>query len=375
MLLSNVGWGQSACRRVTSFGIATAMTSLMLSMPAQGQSAPPQIWFGPMQDHYDPASRQVSWTYHDFPAMLKPNAPWQNAAHAIDAMMFNSTHAAEGFHTDGVPSLPDIKAMLSRNTFKAGGGGATIYTDGVCQGGGVEGMSSDKGFERETYSTVKRWHDEGLPMSYFVMDGPYAYGYDYMQDKCHFSIEDVARRAATTMKMVRDLYPDIVVIDAEGPGKGLPSAWFPGYHRFLEAFHAAYGAPIAYLDMDLHWSDTWHTGYRWVTAAREIADDMHHHGLRVSLIIDAEDLNWDPDVTPPDPSASPRTTMTEEYWMASVRKHIDLVHENALPLDAVDLESWMRFPRNNLPEINPAAWASAVDYAHKVLIDGAHKSK
>jgi hypothetical protein len=325
------------------------------------------IWFAPMQDHFDPTARAVSWSYYDFPAMLPPIAPWQKAASRIDAIMFNVTHAVEGSAHDGSPSLPDIQAMLSRHNFKPAGGGAVVYTDGLCQGAGVEGMTSDKDFAREVVGTTQRWRDAGLPLTYFSMDGPFYFGYIYMHDKCRFTIEDVARRAAATMRMIKALYPDIIVIDAEGPGAQLPADWLPNYHRFLAAFRSAYGAPIDYLDMDLHWIDTWGTGYRWVTAAKQIAQDIHAQGLKVSLIIDAEDANWDPDVPPPVTSQPAKTAMTQEYWMAAVRKHIDLVKQNGIPLDAVDIESWMKFPRRNLPETDPNAWTSIVNYAHDVL--------
>jgi hypothetical protein len=327
----------------------------------------PQIWFSALQDRYDPASQSVTWNYYDFPAMLSPDAPWQEAAHRLDMMGFNTNHAAEGFSRNGMPSLSAIKAMITRLGVKVSGGGSVVYTDGLCKGAGVEGMTSDNDYAHEVVSTTERWHAAGLPLNYVGMDGPYYFGFIYMQDKCHFTIEEVARRAANTMKKIRDLYPNIMVVDAEGPGKDLPAGWLPGYHRFLAAFRKEYGAPIDCLDMDLHWTDTWNTGYRWTIAATQIANDIHKQGLKVSLIIDADDTKWDPDVAPPDSKTDPRIAMTEDYWMKAVRKHIDLVKQNAIPLDAIDLASWMKFPRKNLPETDPQAWTSVINYAYGVL--------
>jgi hypothetical protein len=317
-----------------------------------------------MQDHFDIASQTVSWSYYDFSALLAPGAPWRKASHLIDAMMFNVTHAAEGFRQHGVPSLRDIGETLARLRIKAGGGGAVVYTDGLCQGAGIEGMTNDKDFAREVFYATKTWHDAGMPMSYFVMDGPFYFGYEYSRDRCHFSIEDVARRAANTMKMIRGLYPNLVIVDAEGPGKDMPATWLPEYHRFLTAFRSALGAPIDYIDMDLHWTDTWHTGYSWVSVAKEIAVDLHAQGLRVSLIVNADDRLPDPDLPPPQ---GVPFKMTSSYWMKAVRKHIDLIKQSSIPLDALDLESWMMFPRYNLPESNPQAWVAAVRYAHDIV--------
>ncbi|WP_428492540.1 hypothetical protein [Rhodopila sp.] len=356
----------SACLTVLSLAVSLALSGRLQAQPAQRQG-PLQVWFSPRQDYYNSATRTLSWTHYDFLAMFEPNAHWQRALAQIDAIMFDTSHAAEGFSRNGVPSLPKIRAMLARHELKVGGGGSVLYTDGLCSGTAVEGMTGDKGYAREAVLTTRTWHDAGMPMTYFVMDSPFYFGYDYKHDKCHFSIEDVARRTATTMRMIRAYYPKIIIVDAEGPGEQLPAQWLPDYHRFLSAFRAEYGAPIDYLDMDLHWTDTWHTGYRWVTAAKEITDDIHRQGLRVSLIVNAEDLNWDPDVPPPRANASPKIAMTADYWIAAVRKHIDLIKRNAIQLDAVDLASWMKFPRQNLPETDPLAWTAVVNYAHEVL--------
>jgi hypothetical protein len=366
-------------RRRRSFAVAAFISGYLVALggtfsPSFAQKAPtqptPEIWFGPLQDRYDDKRKVISWTDTDFLDLVHSGALWARARRSVSALMLSVVHASEGYSQRGVPSLPEIGAMLSANHLAVGGGGSVVFTDGLCKGGGVEGMTDDKGFAREVYYTTKTWHDDGMPMEYFVIDGPYYFGYVFLQDKCHFTIEDVARRTATTLRMIRDLYPNIKLIDAEGPAAQPVANWLPNYHRFLDAFRREYGASIDYLDMDLHWTDTWHTGYRWTTAAKQIAEDMHKQGVKVSLIIDAEDQNWDPDVPPPNLKADPRTTMTADYWMAAVRKHIDLVKQDSIPLDAVDIESWMKFPRYNLPETDPLAWTSIINYAHDVLTPG-----
>src|SRR5882762_8820824 len=238
------------------------------------RSSRPAIWFGPMQDHFDKVERTLSWNYFDFDELMKPDAPWQTAAHEVDVIDLHTMHAAEWYKKSGIPSLPAIGEMVRRLGLKTAGGGGVIYTDGLCKGAGIEGMTSDKDFAKEIYYATKIWHDAGMPLDYFIMDGPFYFGYEYSKSRCNFSIEEVARRAATTMKMIHELYPKIILVDAEGPGKDLPAKWLPEFRQFLVAFRTNYGASIDYLAMDLHWSDTWHTGYRWVEAAKEIAEDM-----------------------------------------------------------------------------------------------------
>jgi len=85
------------------------------------------------------------------------------------------------------------------------------------------------------------------------------------------------------------------------------------------------------------------------------------------LLVNAGDLEWDNDVPIPPGSSDPRKDMTNSYWMAAVRKHIDLIKQHAIPLDAIDFASWMKFPQRNLPESDPEAWTSLINYAHDVL--------
>lgn len=327
----------------------------------------PEIWFGPMQDHFDPAARVVSYDFHDFLKMIASDEGWIGAARASDALMFNSTHAVEGFDHSGVPSLARIANVLKNHRLRAAGAGPVIYTDGVCGKSGTEGISMDHDFAREIYFTSRVWKEAGLPMDFFVMDGPFGFGINGDQINCHYTIDEVARRAATSMKKIRELYPNILVIDAEGCGRELPAQWLPQYKVFVKAFQKYYGAPIAFLDMDLHWIDAWHTGYRWPNAANEIAKEVHKWGLKVSLIVNAEDGAWDVDLPLPEGANPTKPAVTEEYWMAAVRKHIEIVKRDHIPLDAIDLESWMRFPVENLPESDPSAFASLVMYADEIL--------
>jgi hypothetical protein len=303
--------------------------------------------------------------------MLDPASPWQTAAKRLDMIGFATAHAVEIYgKTKTTPSLPAIKAMIDRIKFRVAGGGSVVALGDRCHANGVEGVTNDPEVASEATWTTKAWHDYGLPMDAYVMDSPYYFAGIHLAKQCHFTPEEVAQRAAATMKGLKALYPNLQVMDAEGPGEIPVAQWLPNFHRFLNAFKAAYGAPITAVHLDMHWADDWHNGYRWVTAVRQITDDLHKQGVKVALIMDAYDGQWDPDLPPPNPKADPRTAMTAQYWMAAVRKHIDLIKSEKLPIDAVAFASWMRFPTRNLPETDPTAWTSAINYAHDVLRPG-----
>jgi hypothetical protein len=343
--------------------------AVLLGFPVIAR-AQPVIWFAPLQDTYDAARHTVVWDHFDFLKMLDPASPWQTAAQRLDMIGFSTAHAVETYNRTKIPSLPAIQAMINRIKFKVAGGGSVIATGGRCKGAGTEGITDDPEYAREAALTTKGWHDAGLPMDAFVMDSPYYFAGIHMASQCHFTPEEVGQRAAATMKQIQALYPNIQVMDAEGPGEVPVAQFLPSFHRFLNGFKAAYGAPITAVHLDMHWADDWHNGYDWVTAVRQITDDLHKQGIKVALIIDAYDMQWDPNLPPPDPKADPRTTMTAQYWMAAVRKHIDMIKSNNLPLDAVAFASWMRFPTHNLPDSDQTAWTNAINYAHDVLRPG-----
>ena len=192
------------------------------------------------------------------------------------------------------------------------------------------------------------------------MDSPLVFGHYVTENQCHFSIEDVARRAATSVNMVLQDFPDAVIVDAEGPAWLPPSAWLPDYERFVKAFDAVSRKPIEYLNLDMHWTNSWHTGYNWVDATRQIANFAHAHGLKVGLIMDADDRY----VESPDGRVITKEPMTNDLWMQQVRGHMQLAHDARLPLDAISINSWMRFPKRNLPESDPNAFTSLVNFAY-----------
>ena len=110
--------------------------------------------------------------------------------------------------------------------------------------------------------------------------------------------------------------------------------------------------------MDMHWYDVWHTGYNLVDASREITDYLHSRGVKAGLIIDADD---DFVVTG---NAKTRQPITAEGFMQANRDHMRLVHDAGLPLDFIVIDSWMKYPKWNLPESDPNAFASLVNFAY-----------
>jgi hypothetical protein len=314
----------------------------------------PEIWFSPKQQSLNTEGPGIVFNKYDFPTMVASDDGWQQAASHVAAMQINAVGIVEAYH-----DVQSVISMINRHNFKIIVSGSVVYTNHECSVRS-EGVTNDEGFEREFVLQMRHWARVGGRTDYITMDSPLVFGYYVTQKECHFSVEEVARRAATTVNMVLQEFPAARIVDAEGPAWLPPKSWWPDYDKFLRTFNSVSKRPIEYLSLDMHWTDDWHTGYRWVTATREIADYAHAHGLKVGLIFNADPRH----IQSADGETVSDKPMTDALWMQAVRDHMKLAHERRLPLDFVSLNSWVKFPLRNLPESDRAAYTSLVNYAY-----------
>lgn len=326
------------------------------SKTTQGVTVP-KIWFSPLQDAVNSDGAGINYTTYDFPAMVASITPWQNAASYLSALGLDVVHIVEAY-----PNVQSVISMDNTNNFPVVGGGAMVFTNGSCTIPTTEGVSSDTGYEHETYLTLHQWKLDGGSIAYIGMDGPFNYGYYALQQYCNFTIEQVAQSAATTVNMILEDYPNAQIVDEEGPGALLPAAWLPQYAQFVSAFNAVSHVPIGYLAMDMHWVDTWDTGYDWVDASSQITQYAHGLGMKVGLFMDADDQY----VESANGSVTTTTPMTDAHWMQQVEGHMQLANQDGMPLDFIYIASWMDYPLLNLPQTNSTAFTYLVDYAHQL---------
>ena len=192
----------------------------------------------------------------------------------------------------------------------------------------MEGVTNDTGYAHEAVLTFRAWKNAGGRLDYLILDSPFYFGFYSAQNQCHFTIEDVARRAAATVHLILRDFPNAKIVDAEGPGPLLPADWLPSYGRFLTSFQRYEGRPVDYLAMDMHWFDAWHTGYNWVEASRQIINFAHSKNMKVGLGINADD-----DFV--ETGTGHRTTehVTAVSWMQMNRDHIRAAHDAGLKLE------------------------------------------
>jgi len=308
---------------------------------AESSAAPLQIWFNPMTWDLDDPGHKIEYTEHDFPAMLQPNAPWQTALSRIAVLKLPGNIAW---------SYPDLSALVSfinTHHLKVAFEDGMLFTGGTC-GKGIEGMSQDPSDNHESVGIAQKWKAAGGSLDYVVMDAPFFYGHYYAQD-CRYPIPEVARRVGATLAGMRASFPNIHVIDAEGPGKVPNDQWLPDMATWFNVFRQTTDQPIEGVSLDLHWSDL-RPGQTLPDTARRATAYFHQLGVRSGLIINA-------DSTP---------DMSDAQWMEENRRHIRDAAAAKLGLDFVVINSWQGHPQRNLPETDPTAYTSLINYAAQV---------
>jgi hypothetical protein len=203
----------------------------------------PLYWFAPLPRQRPPA-------YHgslDYLDLFEPEADWDAAASGLQVFKFYGGWAA-GDSTDSELRRA-IAAVRARGLAVAVELGPLVATDQCGQS--VEGFAGEQGVY-----TVRRIESVGGTVDLIALDEPYFYGHLYDGEQaCQWPAEDIARGVGAFIQQVRAVFPDVVVGDIEpltGPGTAA------AYRDWLATFKAVNGYDLAFLHLDVDWSNsTW----------------------------------------------------------------------------------------------------------------------
>lgn len=331
------------CFKASRFPIVLAVLLLATAFggqPARAADPPMQIWFSPLAGDLKPGGGGIEYVEHDFPAMLRPNAPWQTAASRISVMQL------PGNLVWSYPDIPSVVGFLRAHPWKVALVVSVMFDGGRCPKR-LEGFSRDSDFNHEAVTIAQRWKQDGGSLDYITMDSPLWFGH-YQEKTCIMPTAEVAQRTAATLRGMLAYFPNAKIVDADGPGWIRDEEWLPETAAFFADIRADLGHPINGIALDLHWRDL-RPGYTWQTTARRSAAYFHRLGMSVGLLANAD---GGPGVT-------------DQSWMAANRQHLSEAAQARLGLDFVMLSEWQRDIRHNLPENDPNAYASLIDDAYK----------
>jgi len=298
-------------------------------------AASEELWFAPQ----DNLVRFGKRSNEDFPRLFDKASEWPKAAShtkVIDLTSFYFMRAAD----------PDLRATLDYlGAHRIALNVSILALPAENCGRGVEGILPDL---IQTRAPVIRLKQLNADVASFGFDEPLEYGHIYKgRAACNFPVGEVAKRVAMTVREARSLYPEAKFIDYEVP-QDLPLAeWTQALNEWLSAYQQATGTPLDGFAIDAHFREAWEE------PARRTIDILHSKGVKAGIFLNA----------PGGPN------VTDESWMMEAKQNILKVLAAKLPLDFVVITTWVGHPSRNVPETDPLALTSLINWyaEHRVV--------
>lgn len=301
-----------------------------------------EIWFNPLTWNINPSGKGLEYVEHDFPAFVRSDAAWRKSSSRV-GVLFLSGNVIWSY-----PDLPGLVAFARNHQWSFGLSFGMEFDAGRCPRQ-LEGISQDSDANREAVKIAQIWHRAGGKLDYISMDSPLFFAH-YADKECNVSIEEAAKRAAVTLKGILREYPNVRIVDAEGPGRVPNDVWFPDMTEWFAAFQRASGRSINAVALDLHWTDL-RPDNDWHDTARRAAKFFHKHGILAGLLI----------------NATPTLEQNDMDWMEANRRHIEEAVDSNLNLDFIEIVQWQHHVKRNLPESDPGAYTSLVNFAFNLI--------
>jgi hypothetical protein len=294
--------------------LATLSLGAQYSASAQGiVFAPPTGMPGP-----DPIHRQ------DFLRLFSEPTEWSVAALHISDMGFTSyyvTHASP----DELKRVVDFVASHHM--------GIEIALQALPAEGCGKGI---EGIVQSTYEPMLAVHmlqQLGIKVDVFAMDEPLTFGYSYRgREQCAYSISDVAHRLAMTVREIREVYPEVKIVDAEAATNYPTSDWLRVLMEWLDAYQAATGTPLDGLSLDMNWNKPY-----WLSESAATISLLHKRKIKSEIIINAQGDQH----------------VTDAQWSALCQHNMQEIWHANLHFDEVVFATWNARPTRILPEGNP----------------------
>lgn len=298
-------------------GLVTLTGSISeVAPPAAISSSSPDIWLkgGARLVNIPPA-----WVgfREDTGEMWEPNAPWSAVASHVSVVEFPPGNVEWAADKDLQTAFLDMKRRNIALALEAG-----LLTQSEHCPIATE-ASSKPGVLQKIVEKIRR---NGGDLHYIAMDEPYSWGH---AAACHETAAELARNVAANVMTVRSIFPNVKIGDIEVVGAS--SAWVDELAEWTDAYRAAVGENLEFLQTDINWSDL------AMHALRPLSEALNARGIPLAVI-----YNADADAT------------TDESWARSTERHISEI-EGPLgirPAMAV-FSTWVPHPSRVLPETRP----------------------
>jgi hypothetical protein len=275
----------------------------------------------------------------DFMDLFKPGAQWTQAAGQVSVFELSGTSLPLFSDSD----LQQIISFLKQHNIDLAISWEPLMPSGGCGRNAVSGFPVEGFVEGPTdQEIITKIQANGGAPKYVVMDEPIYFGNIYNgPGACNWSPQQIATNALTSLSLLKTAFPGVLIGDVEPvPGNAFVSAndWVQRYAAWFDAFQAATGSKLAFLQVDTGFSDNWISAVeslRVETSQRAIPLGMIYNGLQSDL--------------------------SDFSWISRALQHIsDFELSNPQPDQAL-LESWTAYPITSLPETTPYTFTWLID--------------
>jgi len=283
------------------------------------------------------AHSQVVWLSPrpaaDYLSLFEKNAPWERVSAQVSVIAMPVNFILN--RPDG--DLQKIFADMRRRRIKLGVQFMALSgrpnPDAPECGLGVEGYSA-KGEPLLIARKVKRL---GGQIEYLGMDEPLFFGhrFDRYQEAehnprrrgCQLSIAEVAADAAERIQMVRTVFPDVIVGEAEPIMEFGEADWRADLSTWFDAVHKATGQKLGFFRLDLRWRQAWRP------RMPQLAGLLQKDGIPLQVIYNGSSPNDD------------------AAWVREAEQRFKEFEGDArIKPESVVFQSWAPSPSRALPE-------------------------
>jgi hypothetical protein len=318
--------------------------------PGDRDAHRPEVWLAPQSLMPAPLSRD-----EDFMQMFNPDAPWKIAA--AHTQVFKLYGSFVGHATQAQINI--IVADLNRRHIAIAleNGVLDVPTTPTPPCGGL-GLMEGYGTPEQARRIAGMIKAAGGELKYLDMDEPLYNGhYSSRPHACHSPIKLLLQQMQPTIAAYREVFPNIVIGEAEPTRFPAYTGWQADLKEWLAGVRQVLGRPVAYMHLDIPWTDDGGHVPGATSVSHEPADAItFYHALedlRRQHLVDGIGIIVDGTLK----------DTTDAAWVQDARSHLQLLEgQYHLRPDQQIFQSWMPHPSYALPETQPDTLTSLVDW-------------
>jgi hypothetical protein len=289
----------------------------------------PLVWFGPLPPMPTGPGRSFTGS-DDFMSLFKSDSPWQTAASHIQVFKLYGEWVAYNA-TDA--QLRQVVADLNQRSLALAVEAGPLTAPGDC-GMGVESFAGTQ----EGLKIARRILTAGGTIHLIALDEPYYFGHFYDgPNACHWAAEKIAGEVGKYIQAIRSVFPEVIVGDTE-PLTGAANA--KAYEAWLNTFLQVNGYNLAFLHMDVDWSNT-----DWPQEVKAIEEYGRLVAVPIGIIYTGNAFD-----------------ATDEAWLSAAGERVKKYElEAGGQPDHVLFQSWNDKPDFVLPETKQFTFTNFID--------------